>query len=189
MSGTVICGSSAGQSHPASLPRPGLTRHRLAAPENPRHGAKRVSLTVSLLVLGLGLLPTPQVAVANASKSQAFVAGVNEARTSHGLRPLRVARSLQRSSAGYSRWMLDNQRFEHPAAIRAPGYFRLRGEVLARSAHKHPPAARIVRQWLASPSHRAVLLKSSYRFVGVGLAYGRLGNERGTLVTGHFGAR
>ncbi|MDQ4048298.1 MAG: CAP domain-containing protein [Actinomycetota bacterium] len=129
------------------------------------------------------------MAAADTSKSQAFVAGVNEARASHGLRPLRVARSLQRSSVGYARWMLDNQRFEHPAAIRAPGYFRLRGEVLARAAGKSPPVARIVRQWLASPSHRAVVLEPSYRFVGVGLAYGRLGSERGTLVTGHFGAR
>lgn len=167
-----------------------LTAHRLAAAENSHHGgAKRVALTVCLVVLGLALIPTPLTAVARASASQAFVAEVNEARTSHSLRPLRVAKSLQRSSVAYSHWMLENQRFAHLAAIRAPRYFRLLGEVLARWAAKYPPVETIVRQWLASPSHRAVVLNPRYRFIGVGHAYGRLGTERGTLVTGHFGAR
>ncbi len=168
-----------------------LPARRLVAPRHPRDGrryAKLVALNAGLLVLVLALLATPRVAVAGPSDRQALVSTVNDARASHGLRPLRLARGLQRSSRRHARWMLDNQYFGHLSVIRAPRRFRLRGEVLARTARRHPSRERIVRQWLASPFHRAVLLNRRFRFIGVGLARGRLGSRPVTLVAGHFGA-
>lgn len=187
MSGTAGRTSSAGRTRPA--PELGAGSVLALVGVHRARRARRVALELGLLVLGLTLLPIPPMGVASGSGSRAFVAAVNEGRVSHRLRPLRVAQSLQRSSVGYSHWMLANQHYGHLAAVRAPRHFRLRGEVLARAAERSPAGGGIVRQWLASPSHRAVLLNPRYRFIGVGLAYGRLGKERGTFVTAHFGAR
>lgn len=142
---------------------------------------------MALAVFLLALLAPPRVAPAGASGRQAFVSQVNDARAAHGLRPLRLAPALRRSSRNYARWMLGNQHFGHLAAIRAPRRFSLLGEVLARTPGRRPSAERTVKQWLASPSHRAVLLSRRFRFIGIGLARGRLGSRPVTLVAGHFG--
>jgi uncharacterized protein YkwD len=141
----------------------------------------------ALLVLAVALLATLPAARARASETHAFVAEVNEARAAHGLRQLRVAASLRRSSFHYAHRMLGDQQFRHLDAIRLPHRFGLRGEVLARMDPGHESAEKVVRRWLASPSHRAVLLNRRFRFIGVGLAPGRLGGRPVTLVTGHFG--
>lgn len=152
-----------------------------------RFCAGRSRLPAALLVLPLALGAMLPAAVARASQPQAFVAKVNEARTAHGLRQLRVASSLHQSAADYVQWMLNTQRFGHLAAIRAPRRFGLRGEVLARMEPGHESPENVVRQWLASPSHRAVLLNRRFRFIGVGAAPGWLGIQPVTLVAGHFG--
>ena len=141
----------------------------------------------ALLVLAVALLAALPGAVARASGPQAFVAEVNQARTAHGLRPLRSAASLHQSSVDYAHWMLDIQYFGHRGAIRAPRRFGLLGEVLARMDPGNDSAERVVSQWLASPSHRAVVLNRRFRFIGVGVAPGWLGTRFVTLVTGHFG--
>ena len=145
---------------------------------------RRSLATMALAVALLALLPTP---VTHASQQEAFVTKIHAARTSHGLRPLRSAPSLRESSVEYSEWMVDHQYFGHLASIRAPRRFGLRGEVLARSFANRLTARRIVRKWLRSPSHRAVLLDPRFRFVGVSLARGSLGLRPVTFVTGHFG--
>ena len=141
----------------------------------------------ALLALAVGLLATVPASVAGASETQVFVAEVNEARAAHGLRQLRVAQSLRRSSLDYSYWMVDNEYFGHLADIRAPHRFGLRGEVLARVDAAYTSAEKVVGQWLSSPSHRAVVLNRRFRCIGVGLAPGWVGSLPVTLVTGHFG--
>lgn len=138
-------------------------------------------------MLAVALLATLPTARAGASETHAFVAAVNEERAAHGLRRLRVAASLQRSSFDHAHRMLDEQRFRHLDAIRVPRRFGLRGEVLARMDLGHESAEKIVRWWLASPSHRAVLLNRRFRFIGVGLAPGWLAGRPVALVTAHFG--
>ncbi len=84
--------------------------------------------------------------------------------------------------------MLDRSYFGHRPSIRMTRRFRRRGEVLARSYEDHPSPESVVRDWLASQSHRAVLLDARFKFVGVGITSGWLGDHHTTLVTGHFGA-
>jgi uncharacterized protein YkwD len=43
--------------------------------------------------------------------------------------------------------------------------------------------------WMDSPGHRAVLLSSTYRRVGIGKRAGRLGGRRACVVTADFGSR
>ncbi len=146
-------------------------------------------LTALFLVMALaGAAPTAGPASASTG-SKAVVAKVNEVRTAHGLARVRASSSLQRSSTRYSAWMLRRNYFGHVSAIRASHRFRLRGEVLARTAQRRPSAAQVVRWWLNSPTHRAVLLNARYRYIGIGQVRGRTAGSRKTVITGHLGAR
>jgi uncharacterized protein YkwD len=140
------------------------------------------ALLASVLLGGFGM-PT-----AEASSTRPFVDAINEARQEAGVQSLRLSHRLRRSSAEQGEWMLDRGYFGHRPSIRMTRRFRLRGEVLARSSEDHPSPASIVRDWLSSRSHRAVLLDARFRFVGVGITSGWLGDQHTTLVTGHFGA-
>ena len=158
------------------------------APHHPPNANRFLrQLRTGLLVLAIALLAPPDISAVQASLTQRFVSAVNEARAAHGLRPVRSARSLRRSSRAYALWMLTHQSFAHVSSIRAPRRFGLRGEVLARTSDDPPAPRQIVGQWLASPSHRLVLLHPRVRYIGVGFASGWLGEDPVTLVTGHFG--
>ncbi len=146
-------------------------------------------LIALLLMVALSSLAYLPASASAAPATDSFVAKVNKARASHGLVKVKVSTSLNESSRGYARWMLRESYFGHLARIRASHRFGLRGEVLARMRGADPTAAQIVRAWLNSPTHRAVLLNPRYRYVGVGLAQGRSAGRRTTLMVGHFGAR
>lgn len=146
-------------------------------------------LTAVLFVLTLACLAIPSASAAAAPASSSFVGKVNKVRASHGLTKLTSSASLRGSSRGYARWMLRRDYFGHRARIQASQRFALRGEVLARTPARDPSPGAIVNAWLASPAHRAVLLNPRYRYVGIGLAEGRLAGRRTTLLVGHFGAR
>lgn len=47
-------------------------------------------------------------------------------------------------------------------------------------------AREVVRLWMESPTHRAVVLGAAFDTVGVGVTEGRLGTGRGVLVTAGF---
>lgn len=148
------------------------------------------SLTAPLLLLALLLAAAAAMGpAAEASATRSYLTNVNEARASRGLQKLNLSQSLQQSASAYSRWMLRKNYFGHLSTIRSSRRFSLRGEVLARTGARDPRATEIVRAWLRSPSHRAVLLNPRYRFIGIGQARGRLGAADATLVTGHFGGR
>jgi uncharacterized protein YkwD len=86
--------------------------------------------------------------------------------------------------------MLAADYFSHGAfSQRVRRYVRFRsiGETLAMTSRCS--ARRVVRMWLNSPGHRAVLLSGAYRRVGIGRRTGRLGSQRACLVTADFASR
>ncbi len=111
---------------------------------------------------------------------------MNGARASHGLRPLRLDARLQRAARSHSSAMIRTQTFSHGAyttrirrtGVRAP----LIGENLGWSAGAFTRARVIVNMWLASPEHRANLLRPGYRTVGVGALKGRFEGYSGAMV-------
>lgn len=178
---------------PTVIPRPAWGR---GAPVATQSDARRLAggwietsrsfrLAVALL-LSIAAVVTLRVPVAEASAADRFVESINEARSAHGLREVRVSHALRRSSIRYSKWMLRREHFGHLRAIRAPRRFPLRGEVLASTPRKHPSARDIVSRWLSSRSHRTVVLNPRFRFTGVGVARGRLGGLPTTVLTAHF---
>lgn len=117
---------------------------------------------------------------------------MNAVRTSHGLAPLKVDTRLIRAARGHTADMLHRQYFAHgsvtnrvqAAGARGPVY----GENLAWVTGL--TAQWVVNQWLASPSHRAVLLRPGFRRVGIGIGFGTFAGHGGAgVVTADFAGR
>ena len=116
-----------------------------------------------------------------------MVAEINDARRSQGVPALRESPLLSESSSSYSRYMLARDYFGHLSSVRASNKFSLKGEILAWHSGSKARVGPTLRSWLGSPSHRRVILHPSMRYVGAGMARGRLGGGDATVWTVHFG--
>jgi uncharacterized protein YkwD len=154
---------------------------------------------VSIAVVSSFLLTFAGSASARPSKARlddgerAIVRAVNGIRARHGLPSLRVSRALARAADGHSANMLANDFFAHGSmAQRVRRYVRSRaiGETLAWTPScSRSSARRVVRMWMNSSGHRAVLLSRRYRKIGVARRAGRLGSARACVVTADFASR
>jgi uncharacterized protein YkwD len=151
---------------------------------------------VAVVVTALILAGTAEAsATAHLTRSEsALLTVMNQVRAAHGLRPLRADRRLETAARGHSRRMLRTGAFTHGAfnvRIRRVGVQAPRvGENLAWGAGAFARAQMIVQMWLASPSHRANLLRPGYQIVGVGAVKGCFNGQRHALmVTTDFAGR
>jgi len=116
---------------------------------------------------------------------------VNAARKAYGLRPLHLDPTLTQAARAHSSDMLRRDYFAHgnfPGRM-AAFHVRLRtaGENLAWGSGPYGHAGEVVREWLASPEHRANLLGTGFSRIGIGLARGTfLGTGDATVVTADF---
>jgi uncharacterized protein YkwD len=119
---------------------------------------------------------------------------LNEARAQQGLAALRPARGLNRAADRHSRDMLARDFFDHPSSDGTPFDTRVRryahaamvGETLATVPDRSGGAATVVRLWMESPSHRAIVLDPRLRRVGLGRRWGTLGSQQTAVVTADF---
>jgi uncharacterized protein YkwD len=116
---------------------------------------------------------------------------MNGARASHGLAPLRVDSRLERTARAHSADMLRQQYFAHGAfasRVRSSGAY---GPVFGENLAWGPVSASwVVGKWLTSAHHRSILLRASFRRVGVGALEGSFDGHAGTLVvTADFAGR
>ena len=123
-----------------------------------------------------------------------LLTAMNEVRLANGLQPLHADMRLERAARAHSSKMLRTGSFYHgafSARIRRTGVRAPRvGENLAWGQGSLGVARSIVGMWLASPSHRANLLRPGYRIVGVGALRGCFAGHRDTLmVTTDFAGR
>ncbi len=92
---------------------------------------------------------------------------INRERRAHGLRRVRAQWCTDRYAERWSRYLGRNLEFFHqnldPFFDRCHAYYA--GETLARGAVS---PKEIVRLWMNSPGHRAILLSKSPRRIGVG---------------------
>jgi uncharacterized protein YkwD len=126
-----------------------------------------------------------------ATSSSALLKEMNNARTARHLAPLRADTTLQRAARSHAADMLRRKYFAH-------GDFALRmrrfhvagsfaGENLAWGVGARAAARTIVAEWLASPEHRANLLRPGFRRVGLATLVGSFSGHRGaTVVTADF---
>ena len=147
---------------------------------------------------------------ANASASQASkralvratLCVLNHARARHNLRPLRLNRKLSRAARRHSRAMARHRFFSHTSLggasfihrIRSTGYLSgahswYVGENIAYGSRSRSSPRSIGTAWMNSAPHRANILNSSFRQIGIGLAYGTPVGGGGATYTTDFGRR
>jgi uncharacterized protein YkwD len=119
-------------------------------------------------------------------QEQGLVRAINAARAARGLPGLQVDAALQRAARAHSRTMLRSGQFDHGnwySRLRRHGVRgRTLGETIAWGVGSDGTAGAIVGMWLASPPHRATLLRRGFRRIGVGLAVGSFSGFRGANV-------
>ena len=161
------------------------------------------SLMLALCCVLAAFIATPITGTAAAKprldgKERAIVRAINRQRSKHGLAKLRSSARLARAADFHSWEMLEADYFAHESRDGGPFDRRVRrfadhravGETLAMlSGCSGKTASTVVRMWMNSPGHRAVLLSSSYRRVGIGKRTGSLGGSRACLVTADFGSK
>jgi uncharacterized protein YkwD len=148
----------------------------------------RRTLALLACAFSAGALLLPSSAAAAPAEQEAIDA-LNDVRRANGLAPLRESGSLNRSSGEYARKMLRHDFFGHGASIDVAGVFRSAGETLAYHTGWEAQPRRTVARWMNSPGHRAVLLSPGFRWVGMGLARGRLAGSVATVWVAHVGSR
>ncbi len=114
---------------------------------------------------------------------------MNAVRAGRGLPALRIDYRLVRAARGHSTDMMRRQYFAHGSVagrvVAAGARGPLFGENLAWSTGLTPQW--VVDRWLASPSHRAVLLRPGFRRVGIGIVFGTfIGYGGAAVVTADF---
>ena len=149
------------------------------------------TLTMLLVLSFAAAAPAAQAGSPRIDRGErTVIRAINRARAAHGLRKLRAGRRLARAADAHTRNMLRANFFSHGAftqRVRRYVHYRSIGETIAMTSRCS--ARTVVRMWLNSPPHRAVLLSRRFRRVGVGRRLGRLGSSRACLVTADFASR
>jgi uncharacterized protein YkwD len=147
----------------------------------------RRALVGATVACGVALAAPAGAQAGSESLQLKMLGAVNEVRTQHGLEALRGSRRLRRSARGYARWMLRAGYFGHLGRIRASSRFSLLGENLAWHSGRRPRVSGTVRRWMRSPPHQALVLHPGFRWLGAGMARGRLSGRRATAWVLHLG--
>jgi uncharacterized protein YkwD len=142
-------------------------------PTNCRHSfgtlarMPRTLTTVVALAACTGVLALAAPAgAAPTTMERRLIAQINDARTDRGLRRLRIGPTIQAGAHAWARHLRISDSFHH-ARVRVGT-----GEVLAWGTCSWFSPAAAVRAWMRSPSHRYVMLRPRWRFVGAGWSRG-----------------
>jgi uncharacterized protein YkwD len=130
-----------------------------------------------------------------------LLAQVNAVRRDHALAPLRRSTALTRAAEAHARSMGRRGYFSHSSvdgtspATRIRRYYRglMVGETLLWRS-PDATAEQALQLWLDSPDHKAILLKSGFREIGLAAVHveqagGSFGGRDVTIVVADFGAR
>ena len=149
-----------------------------------------IRVALSVFFVAIAVAPAAQATTLTRSEST-LLGAVNDVRAAHNLRPLRVDSTLVRAARDYSATLIRRDVFSHgalgPRLARYGARGPLYGENLAWGKGETATARGIVRGWLASPGHRANLLRPGWTRIGIGSRTGTfLGYGGATVVTADF---
>ena len=156
----------------------------------------------SSLFLLVALVCVPAVGQAStrsgysASTEGQVVVLLNAIRHEHRLGTLTSSTALRKAARSHSSDMLAHGYFEHNSPketfdVRIRRFLKspLVGENIAWGTGKYASAEGIVSLWMHSPPHRRIILMSSLRRVGLGVATGSFqGNPGAVMATADFSA-
>jgi uncharacterized protein YkwD len=151
----------------------------------------QVAALCAAIVVALSVVSAASGTAFSRASENKILGAMNEVRVANGLRPLRVAGKLHAAARSHSADMMRRGYFGHGSFGRRMDGYGIRasvvGENLAWGTGAASGAKVIVQEWLASPEHRANLLRPGFRWVGVGSAVGRfVGRSGATVVTADF---
>jgi uncharacterized protein YkwD len=139
------------------------------------------------------MVAVPASAQARMSRAErAVVKRINQLRADHGVRGVHRDRRLARAADVHSRDMLRAQFFAHNSSngtdtatrVRRYRHSNLVGETLAYQPVRGDTSPKaIVRMWIESPGHLAVLTDGRFRRIGVAKRRGMFHGERVTMWT------
>ncbi len=166
------------------------------------------ALTTAVLVTSPVATPNvPTKVERRTALETAVVHEMNRVRAARGLRPLRAAPALRSAARGHSQAMLTHGFFSHESADGTAFNERIRryytdrgftrwsvGEALMAGQGRAVNAQAIVAAWLESPTHRTIILSSTWRDTGIGVFYdpkapSNFGGTEAIVVTADFGLR
>jgi uncharacterized protein YkwD len=148
---------------------------------------KRLSAVIAVLALVL-----PAAALAGSTRAESsLLREMNRVRAEHGLGRLTADQHLIRAARSHNEEMLGANVFQHGAFGTRMAQFNvtgtLAGENLAWGTGVKGTAQGIVLAWLASPEHRANLLRPSFTRVGISDLVGSFRGHSGAhVVTADF---
>lgn len=125
---------------------------------------------------------------------QQLLTDTNAERSSAGLSQLKLNTALSQAAAAKAQDMFTNNYWSHNSPqgktpwvfIQGSGYqYTMAGENLAKN---FSTSQGVVNAWMASPTHRANIMKSGYEDIGFAVVNGILNGEETTLVVQMFGA-
>ena len=152
--------------------------------------SKHIRIGLCTFLAAFAVIPAAEAASLS-KKERTLLETVNDVRAAHNLRPLQVDATLLRAARDYSTIMLERDFFAHGALGPRMASYGARGslfgENLAWGVGRKATARSIVDSWLASPGHRANLLRPNWRRIGIGSRTGEfLGYSGATVVTADF---
>lgn len=100
---------------------------------------------------------------------------INKERAKRKLKPVKLDSKLTGAAQDFAAYMSKHKKFSHTADGRSPGQrisakkykWSACGEIIAKG---YPNAAAVVKGWMNSSGHRAIILGKSYTEIGVGKA-------------------
>jgi uncharacterized protein YkwD len=150
------------------------------------HRKQQVLCVFAAVFCVLLLAPASFAASKLSSAEASLLRAVNQTRAAHGLRPVRFDATLTRAARSHSTEMLRGNYFAHGAFRTRMIQFHVRGpfvgENLAWGIGSYASPATVIQQWLASPAHRANLLRPSFTRIGIGAVQGTFRGGGGTTV-------
>jgi uncharacterized protein YkwD len=152
------------------------------------------ALAASLAVAGVPASARADASPRLSGSERAVIRLVNQIRAQHGLGRVRASRALSHAADRHSRDMLRRNFFDHSSSdgtsfdrrVRRYAHASMVGETLAALGRRSGGAATVVRMWMRSPPHRAILLTGGFHRIGVARRWGTLGNTRRAVVTADF---
>jgi uncharacterized protein YkwD len=159
-----------------------------------RPAGLRLFIISTIALAGIGVGPASSTAFAQicpTATEREVVALYNQERALEGLPPLTIDVRLVQSARGHSQDMAINDFFSHVGSngssfdqrILAAGYPSPRSENIAAG---YSTPASVVTAWMGSSGHRANILDSTARHVGIGYAF-QSGSTYGRYWTANMG--
>jgi uncharacterized protein YkwD len=143
------------------------------------------------MVVALALVGIPVPTFAATKGERALLRRINAVRAAHHLRTLHMRAALNVIAVAHTVYIARIGQLNHNSADGTSAVTRIRramhvseaGETLACGSS----VTQLVRLWMNSPPHRAILLDPRLRFIGVGIRAGRYDGFTVRFATADFG--